>query len=113
LTAIASTVDLVVGTAVFARRHEDLRKKFIALEADLRSGVTPTAKIVAAWYARRLEIEADEPPIYNAVVFLCENELGSATEGIGPRAHISRLVRWTSHLYRWENFVPRVIGPAA
>lgn len=105
LTAIASTVDLVVGTAVFARRHEELRKRFIALEAELRRNLRPTEQLIANWQARRLQIEADEPPSYCAVVYLCENELGRA-DGSGNRVRVRPWVRWTSHFFRWENLSP-------
>jgi len=105
LTAIASTVDLVVGTAVFARRHDELRKRFIEFESEVRRTLHVTDQLIADWQAKRLQIEADEPPSYCAVVYLCENELGRA-EGVGNRARIGPWVRWTSHMFRWENLAP-------
>ncbi|WP_285404882.1 hypothetical protein [Luteibacter sp. ME-Dv--P-043b] len=106
VTAIMSTTDLVVGTAFLARRHEDLRKRFIALESEIRRVATPSDATVADWHVKRLDIEVDEPPVYCRIILLCENELAGA-HGLAPRTSVARWVRWTSHFHRWENLSPK------
>ena len=103
LVSVASVVDLVVGTAAMARKHDDLRKKFLSLESDISLHREPKEDDIKRWTSTRLTLETDEPPIYFALALLCENELGRATEGIGERIKLSLLKRLTAHWWRWEN----------
>ena len=69
-----STFNLVVGASDTARRHADLKRRFIDLEARMIIGPIDRDAIVR-WQADRLRIEADEPPIMRNLDRLCRNEL--------------------------------------
>jgi hypothetical protein len=75
LVALASAFDLVIGTAEMARKHSDLAAWFILLEKEIVLAGDPTEASLRAHTAKRLEIEADEPPILRTLDRLCHNEL--------------------------------------
>lgn len=106
---LLATIDLVVGTATMARTHNDLRRRFLLLEADIRKHPQPDKATVDHWCAERLTIEADEPPIYVALDVLCENELSRA-HGNGARCDVKPWQKFTAHWLRWESadFEPKV-----
>jgi hypothetical protein len=80
VVALISTIDLVVGSALSARNHADLAKRFIALEAEIeRAPGNP----IGALREKRLSIEADEPPVLRTLDVMCHNELAKAM-GLGP-----------------------------
>jgi hypothetical protein len=103
LVAAASAVDLVVGTATMARRHDDLRKRFLQLEAKIRATREPSENDIVAWESERLIIEMDEPPRYVGLCLLCENELGRANKDIGERTTVRWWVRWTAQWLQWPD----------
>lgn len=100
-----SGIDLVVGTGQMARQHNDLRRRFCELEADLVRDLSPTEATVAGWQARRLTIESDEPPTYVALDLLCENELARAYEHLKarPRASVPWYKVITAQFILWPN----------
>ncbi len=73
--AVFSVIDLVVGTAQAARLHNDLSKRFFALEKSIISLKAPEAENIAELTAQRLDIEADEPPPLKVLDSMCHNEL--------------------------------------
>lgn len=105
---VMSGVDLVIGSAEMARKHDDLRRRFCELEADIHRAPEPTAEQVAAWSVRRLAIEADEPPTHVALDLLCDNELRRAHDYRGTQG--PRSVHWlkalTAQFFRWYNTAP-------
>jgi len=115
IVAVASTIDLVVGTAPAARDHAELRHRFLLLQIQIeRSSEVPEELEVQDWKRERLTIEADEPPIYVALDLLCENEVAMARrDGAVPRrAHLSRLQKLTAHWLHWENLAEAMKGAA-
>ncbi|MGN2254301.1 hypothetical protein ACFWZ4_13055 [Frateuria sp. GZRe12] len=110
MVAVASTVDLVVGTAMMARKHEDLRKRFLQLEAEIRRCMEPTAETCVLWTDKRLAIEFDEPPIYNGLALLCYDELARATRGVKERVRVLPSVRITAQWWRWDRPVEELIA---
>jgi hypothetical protein len=82
---VMSAIDLVAGTGEMARRHNDLRRRFCELEAEIVSDLAPSEASVAKWQAKRLAIESDEPPTYVALDVQCHNELARA---YGPAANM-------------------------
>ena len=108
LMLVMSGVDLVAGAAEMSRKHDDLRRRFCELEADICRTPEPSVADIAAWRAKRLTIEADEPGTYVALDLLCENELRRAHgyEGTqGPR-EVATWKALTSQLFRWDNLAP-------
>lgn len=75
LVAVASAFDLVIGTAETARKHSDLAARFILLEKEIVLAGDPTEANLRAHTAKRLEIEADEPPTLRTLDRLCHNDL--------------------------------------
>lgn len=101
---VAATVDLIVGTASMARKHDDLRKRFMLLDSEIESAGAPTIDDIIRWKAARLVIEMDEPPPYIGLTLLCENELAMATQGLEQkRTRIRWLVGVTAQWLRWPN----------
>lgn len=108
IVAVVSAFDLVVGTGEMARRHDDLRRRFIALEAKIEALDEPTREQVAELCVERLTIEMDEPPTYRALDILCWNEQAIATD----RAHLVRSVggwqRFTAQWWYWDDLASRL-----
>lgn len=75
LVAVASAFDLVIGTAERARQHSDLAARFILLEKEIVLAGEPTEANLRTHTAKRLDIEAEEPPILRTLDRLCHNEL--------------------------------------
>lgn len=91
--AVTSTVGLVYGLAERARRHSDLARQFLDLEASmLRAGERDfTEAQTAQWEAESRLIEANELPALGLLVRACQNELAQAR---GEPGHIHPLTSW-------------------
>jgi hypothetical protein len=113
IVAGMSAIDLVVGTAKMAQTHHELRRRFLVVEAEIQTAnEEPTEKEVNRWRRKRLEIEADEPPLYNGLNLLCENELARAL-GRTQRAQLNAWQRLTSHWFHWYDLAPKLPDPPA
>ena len=79
-TAFFSVLDIVLSPERTAREHNSLSKDFIGLEQDMlrsdQGSVKPTELVELE--ARRLAIEAREPPHLRALNLMCHNELVKA-----------------------------------
>lgn len=105
IVAVLSALDLVVGTAEMARKHNDLRRRFCELERVIQKTPACTEERVAEWTSERLSIESDEPPVYVALDILVENELARTfnhLEGCPPH-QLGFIKRHTAHIFRWED----------
>ena len=92
--ALLGAGELVVGFARHADLHRDLKRRFVRLEIQmLKSPDNTEAECM------RLEIEADEPPIYSALDLLCHNEL-CAAQG-ADRKYLAKLTPWQSITANW------------
>ena len=108
LVAVASAIDLVVGTGAMARLHNELAKKFIQLEKEIILSGEPTEANLRTFTGSRLEIEAEEPPILRTLDGLCHNEMLRA-EGYTPDKSPDEFVRvnWLQRrLAHFINFEP-------
>lgn len=103
--AVLSGLDLVVGTSEMARRHNDLRRRFCELEAEMQAKPHVDEMLLSAWKSKRLAIESDEPPSYVALDILCDNELRRAYGHLAsePPHPLPWLQRATAQFLRWEN----------
>lgn len=106
--AILSAFDLVVNTAEMARKHAELGRRFIKLEANILADDEPSKETINAWCSERLDIESDEPPTYKALNLLCENEQAIAT-ATNRWVQLRWWQRMTAHVNHWEDLTPRVI----
>lgn len=108
IIGIIGTFDLVVGFSNRARDHHDLVREFSQLERDLtKVGDKPTEKDLVTYTNRRLEIEANEPPVLRALDTYCHNELVRAMEKPeGEKAKIA----WYQNLFKqWCDIFPERI----
>ncbi len=72
--AAAAAGAVVAGPDRRAREHGDLAREFIGLEREMTLGRCNPARL-AEWTARRLEIEAAEPPVLRVLDAICHDEL--------------------------------------
>lgn len=70
-----SILDLVIGSAQKARLHDDFKRQFIELERDTILKEEISRQDMLSLTARRLEIEAQEPPPLRVLDVICHNEL--------------------------------------
>lgn len=97
-TMAISAFNLAVGAGDAARKHNDLRRRFIALEVEMvRADQDDLPAVVRDWAAEYLKIESDEPPIMGNLDRLCHNELVRA-EGRGKLASVGWCARWLSNV---------------
>ena len=76
LTTVLVAITLVGRVSSRARDHDDLRRRFIELLQSMTKGREHMNKeMLAAWEAKRLEIEIGEPPINRVVHALCYNDV--------------------------------------
>jgi len=107
LVVMISGADLVIGAADMARKHNDLRRRFCELEADIVGVETPEPTDLSRWKSLRVSIESDEPPTHVALNILCENELIRARYETSKASNfmhpISPWKRLTAHFFIWED----------
>jgi hypothetical protein len=108
VVAALSAIDLVVGTSQMARMHHQLRKRFLNLEAQIQaSPEEPSLTQINKWKRKRLKIECDEPPLFNALNLLCENEMRRA-HGYSAPVNLSHWHRLTAHWLHWYDLAPDI-----
>lgn len=103
---LMSAIDLVASTGEMARRHNELKRRFCELEAEIRQCAKVEDNVIASWQGKRLAIEADEPPTYVALDLLCENELARSYAHLSkgePHNKVPWYMKRTAHFFRWEN----------
>ncbi len=108
--ASLSVASLVLGAGDMARKHLDLRRRFIALERQIARGATAaTDAAVAEWTAQRLEIEEGEPPTLVTLNRICSNEQTRA-QGWGYIFKIGWWRRWTASVLSGPDAPPRCVA---
>ncbi|WP_367345713.1 hypothetical protein [Stenotrophomonas bentonitica] len=104
---LISGADLVIGAADMARKHNDLKRRFCELEAEVVGVAEPTVSDLNKWKSLRVTIESDEPPTHVALDVLCENELIRSTyEADRAKGYLHPVPIWkraTAHFFTWEN----------
>ena len=104
IVTVLATLDLVVGFSRRAKDHEVLYKQFHDLLIDIQTTPELNLEILNHWKRRRLNIEADEPPIYRALDISCHNEEAQA-QGFSrhERRDIPYFERVFMHFFRFPN----------
>lgn len=95
--ALTSGVSLVFGVAQKARVHNELRRKYLQLEARILKETSPTTESLAALRAEKSLIEADEPPTLSIVVRLAQNDLARSQ---GRLDYVKKVSLWE---HTWGN----------
>lgn len=105
--AVFSGVNLITRSWVKARLHEDLGKRFLALERKMVEvgDERATNADLKRFVSERLSIEADEPPILQVLDLLCHNELIRA-QGYGDEVDIAWLRRRCAQFISMSNTSP-------
>lgn len=87
VVALSTTLDLVFNPAKKADIHAALHKRFTHLAGEQRAA-TPNAESFQRIYSKRLEIEADEPPVRRLIDIKAQNDecrsRGVPIEGLVP-----------------------------
>lgn len=99
---IFSTLNLVWGTSRKARTHNDLHRRFVALERKMVSRTEVDEQAWRACRAERVEIEADEPPTMFVVSVLCHNEVVRAN-GAGEYYAVPLWQRWLGQFWAFPD----------
>ena len=109
---VFSTINLVVRTTERAQAHRDFSKQFHEIEKNLMAG-RPTEEMIQKAMARRLEIEADEPPVLLVLDAICHNEM-LRSEGYdritdaSQHCNVTRTQRLFAHIFDlWPDKIDR------
>ncbi len=107
LVTLASSVDLVVGTGQRAWLHNDLRKRYLDIEAELlASGVNTPADKIREMKSRIRRIEADEPPTLPALELLARDDvirsMYSKEEAAKYVSKLGWFKRTTAQWFDWD-----------
>jgi hypothetical protein len=113
IAAIFGAFDLVVGFSHRANQHRDLKRRFCVLE--IRMIQSKSREEVEAVLCERLQIEAEEPPIFRALDAKCHNEMliskgytqTDPDDKIQFR-YLPRHKRWTANWLRWPDLTSTV-----
>ena len=108
LTEAISAAELALGWSKKARLHNDLKRRFCALEIDLCPllDTKPNTDIISALECKRLGIEADEPPVKRAMNILCHNELCVADGRLHDLYISPRLMRLLAPYCEFAGWTP-------
>lgn len=102
--AILNALDLTFGFAVAARRHDDLYKRLIGLDAEIvEYGNQVDETQLRHWIASKYKIEADQPSLYNALYALCDIEVARIWGRNQPVRPPTSLERLAAHLVRMKS----------
>jgi hypothetical protein len=99
--ALVGAIDLVWSPGSHARDHLVLHQSFSTLLAEMVRTTKPDADGLAEWRGRRVEIEANEPPIYWALEKDCYNEICRA-RGTSESNKLTWAERHFMNVYRFE-----------
>lgn len=107
LVTAASAIDLVVGTGQRAWLHNDLRKRYLDIEAELLADDPASqASKIRSYKSRIRKIEADEPPTLPALEILARNDVIRATypkeEADQYVSQIGWFKRATAQWFDWD-----------
>jgi len=98
LVTLASAVDLVVGTGQRAWLHNDLRKRYLDIEAEMLGDEPDVlASKIREYTARIRKIEADEPPTLAALELLARDDV---IRSIYPKEEAAKYVSNLNWLQR-------------
>jgi hypothetical protein len=89
---ILALADIIFGFGRRARMYQDLYRQFSDLAIAIALVLDPTRQDVAQLKARRLRIEADEPPLIDALERWCWNAEAEARHAAPEMLH--KLTKW-------------------
>ena len=111
VSAVTQALLLTLQPSQKARKHNDLARDFISLETQIATRqACLTTTILGEFMAKRLMIEAGEPPVARILDVICHNDLLMAYGQDDEKKPISWLQRLTANL-RSEYNEPRPRTP--
>ncbi|PIF52772.1 hypothetical protein CLU80_5257 [Pseudomonas sp. 29] len=94
LVTVFASINLVLSSATRARDHTDFMRKYVELEKLMLGAESEQLLLEVA--ARRLSIEAEEPPVLHVLNAICHNEtmraMGYAKEDLPKIGPLQKLV---------------------
>lgn len=107
LVTVASAVDLVIGTGQRAWLHNDLRKRYLDIEAEMfLDDPSSQAGKIREYKSRIRRIEADEPPTLPALEILARNDVIRAMypkeEADKNVSQLGWIKRTTAQWFDWD-----------
>lgn len=107
MVTAASAIDLVVGTGQRAWLHNDLRKRYLDIEAEMfLDEPSSQAGKIRAYKSRIRRIEADEPPTLPALEILARNDVIRAMypkeEADKSVSQLGWIKRTTAQWFDWD-----------
>ncbi|RDL19986.1 hypothetical protein [Pseudomonas jessenii] len=107
LVTLASATDLVVGTGQRAWLHNDLRKRYLDIEAEVLACASPVPEdLMRKLKSQIRRIEADEPPTLPALELLARDDvirsLYTKEEAAAYLCKLSWFKRTTAHWFDWD-----------
>lgn len=97
IVALFTGFDLVMGSVRKARLYDDFARNFIRLEAEMVLVASPSGEDVRVFTVKRLEFEADEPPVLRVLDTLCHNELARSM-GVDDEYKVGAVQSLLAHL---------------
>jgi hypothetical protein len=92
LATIVTLADLVFQFDSRARLHDDLYRRFKALQADIARHSAEAEKYLSEWDARAQEIRVNEPPVYWSIYASCWNQVAERIRA--PKEYVRTISRW-------------------
>ncbi|KAF0097843.1 MAG: hypothetical protein FD144_4792 [Rhodospirillaceae bacterium] len=106
-TSLFATLDLVLDLRPKARLHDDLRRRYYLLMAEIAAVPTADAATVAGWRAAMLRLTAEEPDLYRVVDCVAYN---ATVRSLGrDPGHLLVIPWWRrqlGHLWTFPGFDP-------
>jgi hypothetical protein len=112
LVALTLSFDLVLDFARRARIHDDLRREFCELLAEMEQQVITNEEEYRRLSSKRLKIQVREPSPIEVLNVVCANEELEG-RGFDYRYRVTRVQYFFRHFFSWSarNF-PKVPAPA-
>lgn len=106
LVALASAVELVVGISQRAWLHNDLRRRFLDIDERMQVSSAVTMKLICELKAAIRRIEADEPPVMEALELMVRNDVIVSLFSYEERSEhyipLPWYIRLTAHWVHWD-----------
>jgi hypothetical protein len=92
LAAVVTLADLVFQFDARARLHDDLYRRFKALQAEIARHSADADKYLSQWDAAAQEIRVNEPPVYWSIYAACWNQVAERIRA--PKEYVRSLDPW-------------------
>jgi len=106
IVVLMNALNLVIGTEALIWLHNDLRRRYVEIDAELAACESPDTAFIKGLWARIKRIEADEPPVMHALELVAYDDAVRAVYSREEaKAHLSSLnafQRMTAQIWPWD-----------